>query len=210
MGLDRLGIIPAAGKASRFGGIMKELLPFCGETFLHNIVRTIPADNIVIVTSANKIAQHASAIGSRAMYMIQEGENDIFSAILTAIQIKAERYYFAMPDTYISRYAFAEMPLGDFELGVFRTDTPERYGVIDDNGVIHNKDKSQKKPAVAWGILSWTRAVRDYWLSMSGIQNYTEAFNLAMSHFGYDIWWLDYYYDMASQDDYVRLLKHYA
>jgi len=78
----KLGIIPAAGQASRFGGLNKELLPTRdGTSFLMKAVQRLPVDRVVIVTNTDKIAAHARVIGSAADYDIQQGASDICGAI---------------------------------------------------------------------------------------------------------------------------------
>lgn len=197
---SKLGIIPAAGKAVRFGGIQKELLPISqNETLLSRTVRILKryADEVVIITRPDK--RHQEIEGST--YMNQIGNNDIWSAIETGLQIEADKYYFAMPDTFIPVDAFTESER--FGLGLFITNKPERFGVFR-NGKIVNKQPGPT--AFAWGVLSWTKRIRDYWLSEE-IADYTDAINKAIMKFGYDTWPLEFYNDVSCFEDYKAFLR---
>lgn len=204
-----IGIIPAAGKAQRFGGVLKELLPACdGLSFLRHAVVRLPVDEVIIVTNADKIEDHAREIGSSATYAIQSGNNDIWSAIDTAIHIPASRYLLTFPDTLIPDDVFAGDPGDDFVMGVFQTMIPGRFGVLSDRGVI-NKDASLPIPATAWGVLGWSGRVVDYWLQTTPA-SYTDAINLAIKAFGYGTFPLAYYCDMATVQDYQDYLRAYV
>ena len=212
--MTRLGIIPAAGKAYRFNGVYKELLP-CeeGTTFLrrtYSLLRQY-CDAVVLVTNEEKICAHARELGSMVIYMLQpRGKNtigeDIMGAIYQAMTLEAERYYFAMPDTYLPQTAFYNTDSNvDFQMGVFETYNTERFGILQDD-VVLNKRPGLSLPAKAWGVLIWSERVRRFWLE-GGPTSYTEAFNLAIKRYGYSTFDLEYYYDIASFEDYKKYLK---
>ena len=203
-----LGIIPAAGNASRFNRTPKELLPVGDGLSL--LMRTVSmmrfyADDVVIITKPSKAPIHMIDVGAKAIYLPQEGDNDIFSAIMTAVRIPAERYLFAMPDTFIPPAAFSNMPSSMFSLGLFDTDKPERFGVLQDKRIA-NKKRDIEPPCMAWGVLSWTQEVVEHWRKVEP-ENYTHAINCAMAQFGFATWKLDYYYDMATFDDYSKFIR---
>ena len=205
----RLGIIPAAGKAVRFGGVLKELLPLpSGVSFLGEAVLRLKAarcNDIVIITSEEKIQQHADRVGDFVFYAIQNDNRDIYGAIATAIHFEANEYLFTMPDTYMNRDAFKDYDGFRFALGCHFTFEPERFGCFK-NGVVVNKDKSIPTPATGWGVLAWTKEVVELWRAFTPA-DYTSAINMAMEKFGYKTWMLDFYHDNASIDDYVRLMR---
>ena len=205
MALNSLGILPAAGKATRFNGYFKELLPIGDITILEQAAEVLGplCDEVLLVSSREKISEHVRVMGHSVKYAIQQGDNDIWSAIIESFFIEAKRYYFMMPDCVTSPFPVIEGV--DFVLGTFVTDDPGRFGVLH-NGVIIDKDAKQAIPAQAWGVLSWTKAVVDFW-KQSYVVNYTDGFNQAMAEFGFDTFELNYYYDMASFDDYVRYLE---
>ena len=206
MALDSLGILPAAGKATRFNGYFKELLPIGNITILEQAAGVLGSlcDEVLLVSSREKISEHVRVMGHSVKYAIQQGDNDIWSAIVESFFIEAKRYYFMMPDCVVSTFPVIEGI--DFVLGTFVTMDPGRFGVLRD-GVIVNKDADQAVPVRAWGVLSWTRAVVEFWKGGPDVLDYTDAFNQAMAAFGFETFELDYYYDMASFDDYVRYLE---
>jgi len=212
MALTRLGIIPAAGVAKRFGGVFKELLPI-GETItlLSRAVDTlemIPVDKTVVVTNPQKIAAHAVALHGRNVEFVTQGDKpDIWGAIASTLNIDADWYYFIMPDTMQEQDRFPSIPDHDFMLGTFETFDPENYGVLFD-GVIVDKAKLQP-PQVAWGTLVWSRNVVELWKKhLPDIRDYTQAFNMAMEQFGWGTYSLAWYFDCGTFQRYKRAIEH--
>lgn len=202
---SRLGVIPAAGASSRFEGIYKELLPARdGRSFLWHAANRLPFEQVVVVTSPEKIAMHARELGARAVYAIQRERKDIWGAILMALDFDADRYIFTMPDTIVRDDALVDLPACEFGLGTFQTDMPERFGVIVGQQVI-NKSAGQSIPATAWGALTWTRRVVELWHELAP-ETYTQAINFAMARFGFKTWELGDYRDMASIADYLEYM----
>ncbi len=203
----KLGVIPAAGKAERWGGGLKELLPIGDRAWL--IDRTISAmrmggaDAILLVTNKEKIhvhADHLDGLDIPIFYVVQQGDNDIYSAIEESFAIKADHYLFAMPDTLYPLDAFKRFSRESFNLGLHLTDKPERFGVFVD-GLIVDKAELPQGHYEAWGVLSWSRDIVELW-QMVHPENYTEAINRAIECHGRYTWKLDFYYDMASFEDY--------
>ena len=208
MAFNRLGIIPAAGKARRFGGVLKELLPLPnGVSFIAEAVLRLRnyCDDIVVVTSEEKIRDHAKELGGNVFYAIQEDDRDIYGAMVTGMQFEADHYLFTMPDTYMPRNSFSGYKDEPFAMGMHKTMIPERFGCFYKGSVI-NKDKDIPTPAIAWGVLAWSRIVRDYWL-VSDLQNYTDAINEAGYEFSFNTFELGFYHDNASIEDYMQLLR---
>lgn len=203
-----LGIIPAAGKAERFGGVLKELLPVGvnGETLLHRTYRILRSvcNQVAVVTNPHKVSQQAATV-PHALFLMQEVAADIWGAMIAGMRIQADRYYFAMPDTFIQEDAFLKVPYNHFCLGTFWTDRPERFGVLR-SGRVLNKRPGLPVPATAWGALVWTKTVRDYWMSQP-FETYTQAINSAMETFGFRTFELEFYYDNGTFTDYVELLR---
>ena len=83
-------------------------------------------------------------------------------------------------------------------LGVFDTETPERFGVIRAGQVVN---KQPGEAGQAWGMLGWDLKVRNRWLSAT-LTTYTDAINHAMCHGPYHKVEMAYYHDMASWHDY--------
>jgi hypothetical protein len=209
--IDKLGVIPAAGRATRWGGVLKELLPIHEkETLIKhtlNAMSTVKCDAVVIVTNREKLQSHASHLEDWSVYYaVQFGGKDIWSAIVESLPIHGRMNYFAMPDTYYPVDIFSGMS-ADFSMGYFETEKTERFGIITDLGII-NKQTMPEGIYRAWGILAWSDKVAEYWMdNVNEIESYTHAFNMAISKFGYDLKHMDYYYDLATIEDYKELIN---
>ena len=205
----RLGILPAAGKAERWGGYPKELLPISStSTFLSRAVRSLQAsacDFVVVITNPSKIHLHSFHLRDwqRVLFEIQQGE-EMWAAMTTAIEIPADEYLFMMPDTYIPLRPFPASLDTDFAMGLFRTDEPERFGTLR-GGQVVNKQPGES-PCLAWGALAWNRSVAKHWKAKS-FDNYTDAINDAIRVFGFSEWSLEYYRDIASMSYYAEFLQ---
>lgn len=209
--IKSLGIVPAAGKAARFGGTYKEMLPISNDqTLIKRVVQSMSrTSSILIVTSKHKNGVHQEHLStSNTIGRIQTGEG-LWSAILEGLAFEAEHYYFAMPDTYYNADAFTHPTKADFSIWTHQTYTPDRFGMIVYGKIIDKPDTWEDiLPSAAWGLLSWSKAVRDFWLdNVSDITTHTQAFNMAICEFSTEFFDLDYYYDIASWDDYQRLVK---
>ncbi len=213
MALNRLGIIPAAGVAKRFGGVFKELLPI-GETMtlLSRTVDTlemIPVDKTVVVTNPLKIAAHAVALhGRNVTFITQIDKPDIWGAIASTLNIDADWYYFIMPDTMQEQGRFPLFPDHRFMLGLFETFDPQNYGVLL-NGEVVNKNQALIPPQTAWGTLVWSRECVELWKKyLTDIRDYTHAFNMAMEQLGWGTYSLSYYFDCGTFERYKRAIAH--
>lgn len=205
---QRLGVLPAAGQADRWGGYPKELLPISNDhTFLSRSVGLLQSsgcDQVLVVTNPTKIHLHAYHLRDwqGVQFAIQQGD-EMWGAMKTAITVPADEYLFMMPDTYVSDPPFPPLERGAFGLGVFLTEEPERFGVIRDGHVV-NKAPSDK-PGLAWGVLAWNHAVANRWRERQ-LHSYTQAINDAIDEFGYVTWKLDYYFDVGSMSHYTEFL----
>lgn len=209
MATRRLGIIPAAGSANRFGGVIKELLPVAKDMavidYTIQAMKQGGANAIVVVTSGRKIgplSEHRPSL----LYTLQVEARDIWGAILAGMRYEADEYLFAMPDTVVPYDAFDRNMTADFELGTFWTDQPERFGMIRHDG-IHNKRPGEA--GAAWGVLMWRKKVRDYWIEYDhDIQNYTNAFNMAMSIYSWKAYELSGYNDISNFEEYKWIIAN--
>jgi len=202
--MTRLGIIPAGGKAERFGGVMKEMLP-CGDmTLLERCVSAMEragADEIVVLTTPEKIAVHARALqGNNVTFRLSRGT--LWASMCEAMNFGADEYLFAMPDTYFPLDALKDR-FGNFFMGLFRTDTPARFGVYHEGQIWDKYFESGEY--LAWGVLSWSRKVANFWKGKH-YDNHTCAFNDALRNFGTVVAILYFYNDMASFSDYRKLV----
>lgn len=221
--MDRLGIVPAAGKAERFEGQFKELLPIqkTGKTggqysLIKKVIKALKdggANRVLVVSNLQKISTHTSHLSdSDVYYAIQKGEQDAWSAIVESFAMAGDLNFYAMPDTCFPFTAFQRQFTKDFTLGVFYTGRPERFGVLLDDGLIHDK-QADLPPGdyQAWGVLTWSKRVVEFWQDlMNEIESHTQAFNLAMQNFEWETFVLPFYYDIATFEDYRRLIGEVA
>jgi len=212
--MTKLGILPAAGKSTRFGGIFKELLPVGkDETLISRAVDTLKmagVDNVLVVTSHYKVAAHSMALQNyNVKYAVQRDySHDVWGAIIESFDMSADRNYYLMPDTLIPSGCLPMETEADFTLGIFTTLTPQNYGVLL-NGEITDKDTTISGVQQAWGALIWSMNVVRFWKKwIAGITSHTQAFNMAMSEFGYDLFEIPEYHDIGSFDAYKEFIAH--
>lgn len=204
-----IGIIPAAGFGKRWGNYPKFLLP-CGERewLLDRTINAMPCECVIVYSkeTINEIYGHIKRCGLKDKVIMteqKEAVGDIFGAIRAGLQIEADYYYFAMPDTYYPPGVFDKMRDPGITLGLHYTDTPERFGVLRNGFVI---DKKAGLPGLAWGLLGWDRDVRRLWLD-SKLEKGVDAINLAMQVYGFGTIKMEYYYDMTNFEQYKQFLK---
>lgn len=211
--MRRLGVIPAAGQATRWAGMYKELLPIGnGRALIDHTVEAMAegrANAALVVTSAEKLPVLQGHLNGRhdlpIYYTIQRGDNDIYSALEESFPIVADWYLFAMPDTLYPAGVFDRDFHRTFALGTFETSRPERFGVLQ-NGRVHNKQALPGERFTAWGTLVWGRDVVAHWLHWPP-KSYTDAINMAMGTFEYATLDMGFYHDFASYDDYARWMR---
>lgn len=198
--MDRtIGIIPAGGAALRFRGLQKELLPVSEtETALDRCIFSMfvgGADEIFIITNNSRNIVHKTAT---VIYKDHPKLSDVF---ITAANLKAEWYYFSLPDTVYPTNIFTAKKTAPLMVGTFLTDKPERFGMIRNGQIV---DKQPGAPGKAWGALILDSASMIYLASQAvKTYNHTAALN-ALLNLGYDEFPIEYYYDFATYNDYVE------
>ncbi len=206
-----IGIVPAAGKAERFGGLLKELLPWEGGSLLSNTVTILQqhCENVIVLTRPEKIMQHAQALdGCGVTFILQEGDNLLSG--LRSITWDSDYYLFAMPDTVFPLDAFPQGFNKDvFQLGLFKTREGNRFGVWDGEQ-IDDKNSDHEglcgEPVSAWGLLGWPFAAMKI-LRETYVKEHTAALNLAIERVGYETFLMVYYHDFSNFDEYRKALK---
>jgi hypothetical protein len=202
-----IGIVPTAGRAVRFGGTLKELLPWEGGHLLGNTVMILQqyCENVVVITNPQKIMQHAQALeGYGVTFILQEGDNLLSG--LKSVTLDSDYYLFAMPDTVFPIEAF---PRGfdhtKFQVGLFNTTEGHRFGVFEDGYIDDKNLDHQGYDKQAWGLLGWPRKamqiIRDTYLT-----EHTDALNLALRNVGYETFMMAYYIDLADFEEYKHAL----
>ena len=209
----RLGVIPSAGKGSRWGGYYKELLPIGNRRWL--IDRAVHsmyfggAEKVLVVSNPEKIGVHAKQLSKyiKVFFSTQRLHRDVYGAVYESLGFAKDINLFAMPDTIYPADCFKrDFSSSYFWLGCFETDEPERFGVLYEDK-IHDKCEDFKGTIQnAWGVLVWHKKVADYWLSQD-IKTNHDAINMAMKWFGYKTFKLDYYYDIMNWEKYVEFIS---
>lgn len=180
-----VGILPAAGKSTRMGGLFKELLPMTSsnngdskavrpiiDISLHQMIRA-GTERIYIITSPEKVMSHmthlgdGSILGVPIVYLCQKQPLGLGNAVLAAEKLiePEDLVCFMMPDTLIKphdalRHLVSTQQQGraDLVLGAHKVRDPQNFGVIDFDGNGRPKaiiDKP-KRPRSNW---VWTCAV---------------------------------------------------
>jgi len=207
--MDSLGVIAAAGRASRFNGIPKEMLPVGNMSLLERNIQVLlraGCKPIVIVTSPEKIAMHAWVVRDydRVILKPQLIGQDIYGAMYTGMMIPHSEIKFVMADTYlpIGGWKEAKHP---FSIGTFITDEPSRFGVLRGNRFVNKPPFEDTNYRRAWGVLDWSVSVSRHWIEEYP-RTYTDAINSAMDRFEYELWDLEYYYDVGDWEHYKELI----
>jgi len=204
---SNVGIIPAAGKAARFGGVNKEMLPaHDGTPFICHAYNRLKrhCDVVFVVTNSEKINLHMSMLED-AVFVKQQNDNDLLGAIqsVLSVDMRVQRYFLTMPDTYMKESVFDLMPKRFLSLGMFSTDTPNRFGCLVD-GRIYDKSNEVSAPASAWGVLSWDAIAKSILMSSPTL---TDALNTMIEKYRYCTWGIGDYFDMATIQDYTKYIE---
>lgn len=200
-------IIPAAGAASRFGGVRKELLPLSdapGDTPLARAVaRGLNLGAVTVVTSVANVAAHARALADLPvdLRVRSRGDDDLWQSILFGLGdgdggiILADTVW----EGYVPRQIDAPIVFG-----VFSTDEPERFSVIR-AGRIYTKVAHPRRQQ-AWGCVLWRAEAAALWRRAS-FATYDAAFEAAMG-LGYSTFPIQAYNDLGTFAAYRRWMVH--
>lgn len=205
-------IMPAGGKATRFGGIIKELLPVdeTGMTLLENTAFTgmlhFKIDEIAVLTNTFKEQYHKSVLDRSPVSMAPihyiKGEYaEVWDAIKAAIDPDQDTVLL-LPDTVINLGKGRVQITHDFMLGVFITEEPERFSTLSE-GRIRTKVPSG---VFAWGAVYWSAKVSKL-LKESTATHYDEAFNEVIEQVGYNTFPIYEYNDLGSMTYYIRYIQ---
>jgi hypothetical protein len=211
--MDRvIGIIPARGLASRFGGLPKELLPLsdndCGLTRCVWYMQAADAKEVVVLTTHAKVGMYRMALKELPCVCLDCGEagRGLWRDLLDVAKYPADWYLFGMPDTVFPSDAFTVERDHPVMTGTFLTDHPERFGMLHGNRIV---DKQPGEPGYAWGVWIWSAEAMEYLIgALAGYQDHTQAINALLDKFGVKTFPLEYYYDFATFADYREYLRH--
>lgn len=212
-----LGVIPAAGGSTRWGekGMFnKEFLTVHNTTLLDRTVETMimgGASEVLIIVNEEKLVHYMERFHGRddiAIDLQTDQETaDMWGAMKLSFHYAADRYLFAMPDTYFPLEVFQRNVQSEFLIGTHVTNYPERFGVRIKNRWVNKKEGLDPDDSYfAWGTLIWSHKVVELWKEKRP-RDYTAAINLACKEFGYAEFYMDYYYDMATPTHYAEFLQ---
>lgn len=198
--MDTVGLLPAAGRGTRLASLpwSKELIPIGTMDLSSSTSAPMPkpvsmysieamasasAQRLIVVINDQKwdilrFFQSGGMFGMPVAYVVQELIMGIPYAIQAAIPwIQHSTVLFGMPDTiYTPSSAFEDLirqheeHRADVSLGLFPTDTPQRFGMVsydEDLNLLETIDKpDQSDLEYMWGIACWgprfTRLISDH------------------------------------------------
>lgn len=212
-------IIVAGGKASRFDGVIKELLPINDnglttlEHNLHLAFNRFNVDEVVIVTNTDKVAQHAAAIRlygfhHNDIFLRIQASNELAGAISDGISLYADSNIVLLADTYkeINDSVDLNNIPNDLTFGVFNTE-PARFSILH-NGKIITKPSNLHGIYKAWGIIALgkvsTRLFSRFSITMP---HYDDILNRIINVVGYATFPIDVYFDNGNIDVYEQKVK---
>ena len=196
-------IIPAAGSATRFGGVRKELVQFTeapsDTPLMRAVARGLELGRVTVVTSVANAAQHARALADLPvdLRVRSTGADDLWHSILAGLDEDDGALLLAdtVWDGYIPRQLDAAIVFG-----VFQTDEPERFSTLR-AGRIVTKQPSLRREA-AWGCVLWRREAAALW-RRERFDTYDAAFQAAMG-LGYATFPIAGYNDLGTFAAYRR------
>lgn len=215
--MKRRIIIPAAGKATRFHGLPKELLPTdmheCGLSRAVRLAKELDGTPVV-VTNRDKQVMHERILRvaeylNDCVFVKQETMDELWGAIRLGLERDCPGGL-VLPDTVTSIAATPRhSPAGAavIQFGTFETTTPERYSVVPNATpfAIFTKANLPAGSYRAWGMVLWSAHVTNFFLDNT-FDHYDRAFEAAARTFGHATFPLSYYYDLGSFASYLSFL----
>lgn len=213
-----LTLLPAGGRAERFDGIFKELLPVGERRFLlSEAVRrghALGAERALVLSSPEKHATHQRflarhAAGFDVTLAVRGEDEDHLWAALRRVIPENEPCLLVLPDTTWT--CRERLPAGaDLAFGVFDTDEPHRFSLVHD-GRILTKPRDVVGVWQAWGCVYWTPAVARFWREREARQGaypeYDRAFEDAMREFGWATFRIEDYNDLGTWNAYASFVR---
>ena len=200
-------LLPSGGKAQRFGGIMKELLPIDirGTTLLENAILTgrkyFDISKIVLITTEEKEPWHRKIVSQYPVEYRRQQRAELWGAIQDGLV--DDDMVLLLPDTVLSlvkkHKVVQQTPM---MLGVFITDEPERFSTVV-NGKIQTK---QPHGIFAWGAMYWSREV-SHFLDEVDAGHYDEAFNKVLEQYQSSTFQIQDYKDLGDVQHYFEYIK---
>ncbi len=213
-----LTILPAGGRAERFDGIYKELLPIGeGDFLLSAAIRRashLGADRALVISNADKLSTHTKFLARHAapysvdLQMRDERDEDLWAA-MWRVMPRTDAGFLVLPDT--TWRCTGRIPEdAHLAFGIFSTDEPYRFSLVHE-GRILTKPNGLTGTWQAWGCVYWSAEVAAYWdreQKLRGMYpHYDRAFEAAMQEFGYGTFGLDDYHDLGTWNAYSAYVR---
>ena len=218
-----MGLLPAAGTATRMSGLPKFLLPIsdnhqCLLTY-HVELMAPHVDRIMIPTRHEWVGVLESFnFGSQVDVLPLRTDTMAETVKKTLTGVDYDQCVVGMPDTFFvggnPYQELAEQPRGDVTLAVFGT-RPEQSGkvgsvrLLEDGTVTDHADKDPAQDfGTHWGVMEFTPAVEQFLDPRATTGGYliTEALNRSLPVRGYLAPYR--YYDCGTLSEYVACLSH--
>lgn len=217
-------IIPVAGKATRFNGILKEFAPIGEEFALERTARMaiekFGATHIVFVSNAEKLVLHYEFIQARLISTYPEVhfnitiqtvfDRDLWDAIYAGLLAYPQDVDggLLLPDSVFDVYDTLDIDRWGIQFGTFMTDEPKRFSILTPFDIITKPDDLSEGMYNAWGVVLWDEYVTKMLIDNNDIiTHYDKAFSAAMNIHGYSTFNLKYYYDIGSIEKYIEFLE---
>lgn len=213
-----LTLLPAGGRAERFDGIYKELLPIGESKFLlSEAIRrghSLGSDRARVISNADKASTHAKFLARHAsnfsveLSVRSEQDEHLWAALRREIPLD-EAALLVLPDT---KWTCSDrIPAGShIAFGTFATDEPHRFSLVHEGGILTKPDDRVGRWQ-AWGCVYWSARVAEFWKDQELLQGdypeYDRAFEAAMREFGYDTFRIEDYHDMGTWSAYSSFLR---
>jgi hypothetical protein len=207
--MKKIGIMPAGGKARRWNGYPKEMLPIGASwTLLDRMIllqQRALVDQIYLVSSQAKYDLHKWWINDHRKWpnvsiLLADSVQD---SILNGINANGEAdFIFSMPDTLTDIPLFPEELEAPLVLGAFHTTQSHRFGMIRGDGIV---DKEEGPDGEAWGAFMFNNEVARFWRRNAPFVDHTAMLNAAMNAYDWTTWRIEKYLDVASFKDYLKV-----
>lgn len=207
-------VIPAAGKATRFNGIPKELLPIgpnnCGLTNAVRLANQIGHCSPVVVTNREKSDIHRRILVEHnldaSIVVEHDHDCDMWGSVLQGID-PLRQGGVIMPDTIpvIDPSLHVAAPL---VFGCFVANEPYRFSCLDLSGQVPTILTKPRiaHPMLAWGVVAWDEITANLFLTARD-RHFDRAFESVMRTRGFGIVMLQSYSDVGAFDHYKNYLR---
>lgn len=210
------GIIPAGGKAERFTGTIKELLPVAyNSVVLDYTVRAMihaGVTEIIVLAATHKAqayAQYCTKHYEKALRVVFIGSEhvelwDALSWSFKTLVHDSQWVSIGLADTVVPLHAYERKE--PINLGTFATNEAHRFSVVEGNRIVTKSHRFTDAPMRAWGTITLSEHVVHY-INGNKYTHYDEALTDAMQNYQTNVFWLTHYDDLGDIEHYARFIS---